>query len=232
MKIKCVIVDDNINDLNNISNLINSLSTNSGTSFEVETYYEAKRISMNKLYDLYILDIDMPEINGFILANKILDKNPDAVIIFCSNHDDLVFDSFKLNAFYFVRKSFLKDDMISALRKYIARAYFLNAEYTYKINDKILKIPLRKVIYFEISRNDLYIHTEGKEFKERKSMKQLKDNLNVNYFIQINQNFMVNAYYINEISNNRVVLKDGTFFDIPRRNIKEVKNKYVRFMSR
>jgi len=121
MKIRCAIVDDNIDDLNKITELINNLSYESNTSFEVESFSDPRKLQLIKPYDLFVLDIDMPEINGFALANKIYVKNQDSVIIFCSAHDDLVFDSFKLNAFYFVRKSFLKEDMILALKKFISR---------------------------------------------------------------------------------------------------------------
>ena len=232
MIIKCAIIDDNISDLNNITKLTNSLSCESDISFVTESFTDPKEMNLSNGYDLYILDIDMPEINGFSLANRIYEKKPDSVIIFCSNHDDLVFDSFKLNAFYFVRKSFLKDDMILALRKYISHSFLLNAEYLYKTNNSIIRIPIKEIIYFEVSGNSLYIHTNSKEYQERRSMKQLKENLHVDYFIQVSQNFLVNAHFIDEISNNKVIMKNGISFDIPRRSNKEVKNEYMRFLSK
>lgn len=232
MTINCAIVDDDINDLNRITNLINGLSCESVSSFDIDSCDNPNRLNLNKQYDLYILDIDMPENNGFHLASRIYEKNSDAVIIFCSSHDDLVFDSFKLNAFYFVRKSFLKDDMVLALRKFISRSFMLNAEYIYKSSQSIIKIPMKKIIFFEVSGNDLYICTDTREYHERKSMKQLKEDLHVNFFIQINQNFLINANHIDEISGNKVLLKTGLSFDIPRRNIKDVRNEYLKYLSR
>ena len=232
MIINCAIVDDDINDLNRIAKLINSLSRESDSSFDIDSCNNPENLNPSKKYDLYILDIDMPELNGFALANNIYEKDSDAVIIFCSNHDDLVFDSFKLNAFYFVRKSFLKDDLILALRKFISKKFMLNAEYIYKSNQTVIKIPLKDVIYFEISGNDLYICTSAKEYRERKSMKQLREDLHVNYFVQINQSFLVNANYIDEISGSKALLKNGLSFDIPRRSIKDVRNEYLKFLSR
>ena len=232
MIIKCAIVDDKINDLHNIRNFTDSLSRESDASFEIESFSDPKKIDTDKRYDLYILDIDMPEVNGFLLAGRIYENNPDAVIIFCSNHDDLVFDSFKLNAFYFVRKSFLKDDLILALRKFIARNFLINMEYIYNTNHSIIRIPLKDIIYFEVSGNDLYIHTNTKEYQERKSMKQLKQDLHINYFVQINQNFLLNANFIDEISDHKVIMKNGLSFEVPRRNIKDVRYEYLKFLSR
>lgn len=232
MLINCAVVDDDINDMNEIVKLINSLSHESDSSFNVDPYNSPKELSPIKNYDLYILDIDMPEINGFLLASKIYEENQNAVIIFCSCHDDLVFDSFKLNAFYFVRKSFLKDDLILALRKFITKFFLINIDYIYKSNKTVIKIPLKNVIYFEVSGNNLYICTNTKEYRERKSMKQLKEDLCVDSFVQINQNFLVNANYIEEISNNKVVLNNGLTFNVPRRSAQEVRNEYLKFLSR
>lgn len=232
MIIKCAIVDDSITDLNNIIKLTNSLSCESDISFTVDSYTDPKEMTVSKGYDLYILDIDMPEINGFSLANQIYENKPNSVIIFCSSHDDLVFDSFKLNAFYFVRKSFLKDDMVLALRKFISHRFLLDAEYIHKASNSIARISIRDIIYFEVSGNSLYIRTDSKEYQERKSMKQLKEDLPVDYFIQVSQNFLINAHFIDEISNNKVIMKNGISFDIPRRSIKDVKNEYMRFLSK
>ena len=232
MRIKCAIVDDDTNDLNSITKLASSLQHESDIFFAIESFANPNELNINTPYDLYILDIDMPNINGFALANKIYEKNHDSVIIFCSNHDDLVFDSFKLNAFYFVRKSFLKDDLILALRKFITHTYLLNAEYIYKTNNTIAKIPIKNIVYFEVSGNNLFIHTDNNEYQERKSMKQLNEDLHVNYFIQISQNFLVNAYFIEKITGNKVIVKDGLSFDIPRRNIHRIKKEYMRFLSK
>ena len=232
MTINCVIVDDDTNDLNKIMKLISSLSQESDSSFHIDSDDNPKKLSLNKNYDLYILDIDMPTVSGFMLASKIYDVNPDAVIVFCSSHDDLVFDSFKLNAFYFVRKSFIKDDLVLALRKFIGKFFILNAEYILKSNHTVIKIPLKNIVYFEVSGNNLYICTNTKEYRERKSMKQLKEDLHVNYFVHVNQSFLVNANYIDEISDNKVFLKNGLSFDIPRRSIKDVRDEYLKFLSR
>lgn len=232
MRINCAIVDDNCADLANITKLTTSLSSETDTIFEINTFANPKDLDFKQQYDLYILDIDMPELNGFALANTIYKKYPDSVIVFCSNHDDLVFDSFKLNAFYFVRKNFLNDDLVLALRKYIQHSFLLKAEYIYKTNDTLIKIPLINIVYFEVARNDLYIHTTTKEYHERKSLKQLKSDLHVNYFIQISQNFLVNAHYIEELSENKLIMKNSVSFDIPRRLVADVKKDYLRFLSR
>ena len=173
MPIKCVIIDDNKEELNTIESVLSTLAYGTEYSILIDSFSSFTQFDTVEKYNLYILDIDMPDISGFQIARKIYDRYPNATIVFCTNHDDLVFDSFKLNAFYFVRKSFLKDDMVLALRKFITRNFMLNAEYIYKSNQSVIKIPMKNIIYFEVSGNDLYICTDTKENHERKSMKNM-----------------------------------------------------------
>ena len=46
----------------------------------------------NKKYDLVFLDIDMPEVGGFHIAEKI--SSDEVLLVFCTNHNELVYHSF------------------------------------------------------------------------------------------------------------------------------------------
>ncbi|MBR2552339.1 MAG: response regulator transcription factor [Erysipelotrichaceae bacterium] len=226
---RVAIIDDNPNDLKRISAILFELSLETRHQFNMQFYFEFNDCIINR-YDLYILDIDLPETNGFQAAYLIYEKQPDACIIFCTIHNDLVFDSFKLNPFYFVRKSFLQDDLKTAMRKYIKNQSEKSAEYLLVSRDITISIPFSAISYFEVAGNDLFIHTDNKEYKERKSMKQLVGEIPLDSFAQINQNYLVNLDFVKEISNHSVIMKNGLQFSIPRRNAKSVKDKYTLYL--
>ena len=58
-------------------------------------------------FDLIFLDIDMPEMSGFDVAEKINDINADTVIIFVTNEEQLVYRSLRYSPFRFIRKAYL-----------------------------------------------------------------------------------------------------------------------------
>ncbi len=229
MVIRCAVVDDDQIDLQKISKVFLELSRETLLEFKNE-YLRCFDINDAQNFDLFVLDIDMPDINGFQLANRIFEEIPKACVIFCTNHDDLVFDAFKLSPFYFVRKSFLQDDLKSALRRFIKVFSEKKKEYVLKNRESVISIPFSDILYFEVNRNDLYIRTLKKEYRDRKSMKQLLAEMPPNCFIPINQNYLVNADYIKEISSDKVILKSGIDFRIPRRNSKEVKDRFALYL--
>ena len=119
MRIETIIIDDSLTDLLRIAQALNHLSSvTDELQFQTFTYQNPN--DMNR-YDKewYIIDIDLGDISGFDIANEIKVKNPKAYIIFCTSHDDLVFQSFDVDVFYFIRKDHLEQDLLSAVRKYI-----------------------------------------------------------------------------------------------------------------
>ena len=223
MKIKCVIVDDSQTDLIRIKHVLTSTVSSTQLHFDIQCFDTPSDNHILQQTDLYILDIDMPGMNGFQLANRIYETNPKATI---------VFDSFKLNAFYFIRKSFLEEDLFSALRKYVRQFSNDKAEFVINDSEQIKAIPIQTIVYFEVSHNDLYIHTLDKEYHLRKSMKQLLDEFHHDSFIQIDQNFLINCSFVQEMKGNTIILLTGHAFTVPRRNIKQVKNQYISYLSR
>lgn len=61
--------------------------------------------------DIFFLDIDLKEKNGIKIAEKIRENNSNAIIIFVSAMNDMIFDSLIVQSFYFIRKDNFDRDM-------------------------------------------------------------------------------------------------------------------------
>jgi len=233
MRITCAVVDDDKNDLLQIGKSLAMLA--GGTEIIIcDKYYDSpEKLPMNELFDLYILDIDMPETNGFRLATKIYSIYPEAAVVFCTSYEDLVFDSLKLNAFYFVRKSFLSADLTSTLQKFIAAKNSHDQIYLCKTGDDLIKVPVSEIVYFEVLKNELFIHLRrNTELRERKSMKTLLEEFSREDFIKVSRNYLVNSAYITEINDSDVMLSSGQKIAIPYRQQKEIKSRFTKIMMR
>ena len=78
--------------------------------------------SLKETYDIVFLDIDLKDINGIDIGKKLMISEVNPIIIFVSSRDDLVFSSFSVRPFYFVRKSCIQQDlkiMYILLKKYL-----------------------------------------------------------------------------------------------------------------
>lgn len=233
MKFKCIIVDDNRIALQEIRVSLDALTLKLDYSFSISEYTDPEDPGIKKQADVYIIDIDMPGKTGFELAHEINESYPAAIIIFCTQHDELVYDSFKLNTFYFVRKDHLFIDLFHALQK-LNDLLQNNASY-YNITTRkgVEHIRHSDILYFEVSGNDLFIHlVDDREFSERKTLTSVMAELNDDSFIQINQNYIVNGNYIASVKDYKVFLTNQMIFDIPKARFKQVKEKYISLIMR
>ncbi len=54
--------------------------------------------------EIFFLDIDMPEVTGMELAAKLEEQNPQAIVIFISNHEELYLRQFTISHFVSLEK--------------------------------------------------------------------------------------------------------------------------------
>ena len=229
LEIKCAVVDDNVSDLEQVRSYFQDTAESNDLCYKPYYYSNPSDLDVSEKFDLYILDIDMPGKTGFMLAKEIYDVMPDAHIIFLTNYEHFVFETFKLNAFYFVRKYFMAEEMTAALKKYTRLKKTNTLCYNHCESGEITAIPYGIIHYFEVLKNDLYVHTNSHVFRERKSMKALLTEIGEDGFILISQNYLVNYHYISEVNDHFVLLKNDKTIQIPRRKEKEVLSKYMKW---
>ena len=87
-KMKIAVVDDH--DL--IREGMNAVLTNNGANF-VDKYSTSSELissmDLGKGYDFYIIDLELPDIDGFVLIEMIRARNPQANIIVSTVHDEI-----------------------------------------------------------------------------------------------------------------------------------------------
>lgn len=179
-----------------------------------EDMYEASR---QENFDMFFLDIEMPELDGFKLAKKICSGNPQTCLIFVSAHDSFVFDSQEYMPFWFVRKGMLEKDMLLALQKYFEVTSINRVHYRIKEGMGYRDLFLQDIMYIECQGHMLMIQkADGKVYKQYGSLKALEEKLSGHDFLRIHKSFLVNQKFIDEIGKREIRLLDGTVLEMGR----------------
>lgn len=233
---RIAVVDDDRIFLNKLTAIIEELFIESKEiiSFENSVIFFNDPGKLN--FDLLFLDIDMPDINGFEIAENINMIKSEVVIIFVSSKEHFVFDSLKYSPFRFVRKSNLDKDIHEAILEYIHKIKNERKTYLLRTNELEKIIPLHDIEYFESIKHDLYIQTVSHRFKlkrnkdEEQSIKTIHEQLADSGFIRVHKSFLVNFRFIYAIKRNQVILKDTTTIDMNPHNASEIKRIYNSFL--
>ena len=93
MVLQIGICDDEIVFLENLREQVSDLLKQKEIEFTMHSYNNGNKLlekNREHIFNILFLDIEMPQINGIEIAEKIRSFNPYVNIIFITNRDDLV----------------------------------------------------------------------------------------------------------------------------------------------
>lgn len=139
-------------------------------NFEVDTFYDGlvalENINMN--YELYILDIFVPNLNGILLLEKIKEANKNSIVFIMSANIDIqtIQDAYTKGCDDYLKKPFNVQELLFKLKKFNKNSDI------FRFDDNILfDMKSKKIIYnneeIELTKNEknflhLLICNQGK----------------------------------------------------------------------
>lgn len=225
--VRVLIIEDYEEEAQQVKEAVVRLSGSSALSYDITTITENFNEEKVSGYDLYFLDINMGLDNdGFNIARNIKQQNSHACIVFCSNHENLVFESFRLDVMFFVRKSHLDQDIGEALCKF-EKVYAKRLQFSEKwigLDRTKQKVQVEDIIYLESDGNYTIIHLkENDEFRIKMSLKKIMDQLLCEKIILISRSIAVNVLYVTGIKNDCIFMGKKKRFTASQRKMSEIK---------
>lgn len=180
--------------------------------------------------DLVLLDIDMPEMDGFEIAARMEQLPQKPILIFVTSHDVLVYDTFQYHPFGFIRKSHVERELEPVLREALEEWRRRTQRYAFRCGDERVALSLDEIIYFESKGNYVELHTEAQTYRIRETMANVDRELAAVGFVRIHKGFLVNQKAVYRIRSDEVVLRGDIVVPIGRSRKEETREKLVRYM--
>lgn len=230
---KCCVLEDCNRDLNQIISCIQA-ENNFNDQLSITSYTSASQIDLTTdIFDILLLDIDLPDKSGIDFANDYIKIYPNTKIIFISSHNELVFDSFKVHPYNFIRKENIDIELNDTLLELLDLLKMHKKEIVLNNKDNTTIIQQSDIIYIESFKHYCYIYTKRttEPYKIRTNMRQILEDLNF-CFYRINRSYIINLNEIKQIKNGRVILKNDMEVTLQRGQIKKFQNTYDHFLCR
>ncbi len=232
--IKIAIVDDVRVNIDYIELEVNKFFGNKSIPFSVSCYENSRNfiydIEENQYFDIFFLDIEMPNIDGLELAKTINRTFSESYVVFITSHMEYVIEGYELNIYRYIPKFLIDKKLPLALKDLTTEILKREKEsYIIKTNSRFEKIFYKDIYYiFKEGKNSIFVTASG-ESRERKSISDVYNDLNSEEFLIIDRGFIVNTPHIMKIHNNLVILRNGINLSISRSHINEVKKKINQF---
>lgn len=231
------ICDDEPQDLERIrSTLCHCMDVLGEKDARVHLFRQAGELSeaiQRRTFDLIFLDVMMPEWSGFDLASQLGPKRDETQVVFVSNHESMVFESYDYTPLWFIRKSMLEKDMLRALMKFGRVTASKKISYRIKEGFKSREVLLDDLMYIECEKHTLKMRTsDGNTYPVYGSLRPVEEELGKYGFIRIHKNYLVNLRYVKEVGKMNVRLRDSTELDMGRARRKGVEEALERYGRR
>lgn len=226
------LVDDEPEILKEISDFIKQCLADD--SIEIDCFFNAYDFLTSyalKKYDALFLDIDMPDINGFELAENLRYNNDNVPIIYITAREDLIIQAFRYKALGFVRKQFIENELPFALDSIYSevrkKTDKIEVTETRTNGGRSHILEINQIMFIESIRNNVRICLLGnKEVVVRSSLKYFSEHKGFEHFTAINSGTLVNLSLI-ELTKDKVRFSDGTELFISRRKLNDVREAYL-----
>ncbi|WP_055108612.1 LytR/AlgR family response regulator transcription factor [Paenibacillus ihumii] len=238
--IHIVVCDDDIRVVEQVERLILDLQNSISNKIEVTTFYSGARFSKaiqnGCPFDIIFMDIEMEGIDG-IKAGHLLraDEDNDWVqLIYISGHEQYHVQLFDVQPSGFIKKpiqpELFKHKLLSTVKKAIRRRQLGTRSFLpVQQKGREVLVPFRDIIYLESRVRKVKLHTRMDQIEYYSTLNEEESKLPSSNFIRIHQSYIVNFYFIREISYKNVSLVTGLELPISGKYSASVKKNYLKF---
>lgn len=182
------------------------------------------------VFDIILLDIEMPTANGMLLSKSIHQMLPSVKIILVTSHLKYVLDAFALPVFRYVPKAHIQTRLPEVLLDAAKMVEKETADYlVIQDSRRLERVPLRDILYIERDGHYAVIVTELKRFRARSSLMAVARELDPKRFTMISQSSIVNLLHVRRLKDKGLELSTDVVLPISRSHLKDIRRKVVDF---
>jgi len=232
---KIAICDDDVRELAHISNILKRYQDEKKVVLKYETFLNATELleTMRRgTYDILLLDVLMPGINGMQAAREIREFDNEIKIIFLTSSTEFAVESYAVDAHYYLLKPSTAGKLFPILDKLFQDAQKAEDSLYIKSTSGIMRIPFNRLEFLEVIRKKLYFHlTDGSVKEIYGSLSDFETELLCREeFIKVHRSYIVNMKYIEELEARGITTYAKQSVPISRLLYKQVRDAYMQYL--
>lgn len=217
------IAEDDQASVDQLQEYLGRYMRETGETFSIQVFRDGMQLAFDyqPVYDILLLDVNMPHLDGISAAKRIRKLDSEVIILFITNMAQYAINGYSVRARSYILKPinyygfFLElQEAIASLKRREVNALLLTTE------DGLVKVPVGKVSYVESQKHDLLIHTVDEVIRIRSGMKQIEERLAGCFFARSSVSYLVNLAHVSGIIGDQVEV-DGQRIPISRQKRKE-----------
>lgn len=226
------ICDDEKVFLNELHRKINDMKLPDCNIFEFSSGKELLKGFVKGMYEVIILDVEMPELNGLQTAERIRQVDKSVIISFLTNYAEFAVQGYEVEAFRYILKNqpdYLYTQQLTSIFEECNQRF---KEYKFSNRNLSFKFRLIDILCFEVHGRKVTIFTSTGEIEYYADFSEICKELEKFNFIRTNRGLLVNLEHIQQINKNDIVLSNGKKISMGRTYKESVVSDFLEFTTR
>ena len=183
-------------------------------------------------FDLLILDILMPGMDGIELARRLRARNEKADIIFLTSSKEYAVDSYEVRATDYLVKPVAQARLVAALERVLHNRARKEDMLVLSTPFELMSVPCAQIEYVEIRGKTLhFMLMGGREVRVNAPLKEYEPALlSKGCFVKVHRSFIVNMANIKVLNLDGVCTVEGRQVPVSRNLRKEVRETYMGYL--
>lgn len=227
--LRLAIVEDEAFYQKELMSFIEQFKKEKQLELEVVTYSDGDEFvtAYDAQFDILLLDIQMPLLNGMEAAEEVRKIDSKVAIIFITNMSQYAIKGYEVDALDFILKPLNYFAFSERLNKVIKKIEVNTTDaITVKIKNGFQRINCKDILFIESQGHDLVVTTTEGVIKSSGAIKDLSKELESTMFYRIHRSYVVNLAYVEGINKSNVIV-DGEELPISRSKKKDLLNVLV-----
>ena len=230
---KIAICDDEKKFLNKVKDLIvsNYAAHDKLTICEFESGEQFLSHFKANQYDVIILDIEMKELTGLDVAEKIRETDKSVIIAFLTSHQEFAPKGYEVNAFRYLLKGQPEHMYIKQLRSIFNEYHQSHMTIPVQMSNTVFNVAVSDILYFEIYKRTIVLHTRTNKYQFNGKLSEIEKDERLVNFVKPHKSYYVNLSYIDNIEPTAIIMKNSDKIPLSRNFKKFVTDKFVSFLT-
>lgn len=158
-------------------------------------------------YDLLLLDVEMPWLDGMATAQRIRRRDPEVVIVFITNMAQYAIRGYEVDALDYILKPVSYFSFSQRLNRAIGRIHSHSKHYLIiPIKGGGKKLDVESIYYVESQGHSLIYHTASGDYTAGGTMKEIEEKLAPFHFFRCNKGYLLSLQYVDSIQDGCAVV--------------------------
>ncbi len=207
--LKIAIVEDDAHYARQLADYLRKYEKESGAKIEIAQFQDGDQLvdGYRPEYDIILLDVEMPLLDGMTTAKIIRMKDPEVVIIFITNMAQYAIQGYAVDALDYVLKPISYFAFSQRLNRAIRRIKKRETHFlTISTREGTQKLAVSQIYYVESQGHALLYHTDQGVIFSTGTMRELERRLEPFHFFRGNKGYLINLEHVSGVRDSCAVV--------------------------